>query len=413
MTLKKLTLPIVLFSSVITFGCRTSENSKASPASPHQLTSPAVSESQTPNLLAATDGNIYLSWIEALGENRHALKFSRLEENGWSEARMIAQGNNWLVNWADFPSLAVINNGALVAHWLARSGEEKYAYNVNIAFSTDGGDSWSAPMVPHTDGTPTEHGFVSLLPWEKDRVLAVWLDGRNFDHNVVEAEKKEVMTLRAALLEAEGNLSNEVELDNRVCDCCQTGAGLTTKGALVAYRDRTEKEIRDISIVRLENGKWSQPEILFSDDWEINGCPVNGPAVATQGDKVAIAWYTEANNTSKVKIIFSRDGGKTFGQPFRVDDGDPMGRIAAVLLANGEALVCWMEARGSNAEVRIRRIQNDGKAGKSITVTPTSATRASGFPRMVLNGEDVVFAWTKSSAERSIHTAKMNLRALE
>lgn len=416
MALTKLAF-FALFPSAIIWGCRTSENGQSSAFVLQQLASPTVSKSQAPNLFAAADGKIYLTWIEALGENRHALKFSVLRKNSWSDAKMITQGDNWFVNWADFPSLSVLTDGALVAHWLARSGEEKYAYNVNIAFSSDGGNSWSKPIVPHADGTPTEHGFVSLIPWKNGRVLAAWLDGRDIWRKRQERGKngseEGVMSLRSAMIDLYGNLYNEAVLDERVCDCCQTGAGLTPTGAIVAFRDRSEKEIRDISLARFENGKWSQPETLFNDSWEINGCPVNGPSVATQGHEVAVAWYTEANETSKVKVSFSRDGGKTFGEPLRVDDGDPMGRVSVILLANNDAVVCWMETIDANAEVRIRRIRPNGSAGKSITVTPTSATRASGFPRMVHNGDELVFAWTNLSDEQSVHTAKMQVHAVQ
>lgn len=58
-------------------------------------------------------------------------------------------------------------------------------------------------MTPHRDGTPTEHGFVSMLPWPDARRDAVWLDGRNFakSHSEETNENAE-MTLRFAALEA-------------------------------------------------------------------------------------------------------------------------------------------------------------------------------------------------------------------
>lgn len=391
----------------MSLGCRSSESSRDFQTVIQPLSSPAQNRSSVPNLFSAPDGKIYLSWIESLTEERYVLKFSVLEKNGWSSARTIAQGEKWFVNWADFPSICVLNNGALAAHWLAKVGNEKYAYAVKISLSPDGGNSWTEPITPHTDGTPTEHGFVSLLPWENGGVLAVWLDGRNMWRN-----DNGVMSIRSANIAMNKNFCNEAVLDDRVCDCCQTGAGLTPNGAIVAYRDRSENEIRDIAVARFENGAWLQPETLFNDGWEINGCPVNGPAVATAGNNAAIAWYTEAKDTAKVKIIFSRDGGKTFGRPIRVDDGDPMGRVSVSLLSNKDAVVCWMEMIESNAEVRIRRIRFDGGIGKSIAVTPTSATRASGFPRMASDGDELIFAWTKLADERSVLTAKMKLSEL-
>ncbi len=401
---------------LINSACKTSQNNIDAQSVVQPLPSPAQSGSSAPNLFAAENGKVYLSWIETPEEKRHVLKYSVLQEDEWSNAETIAAGEDWFVNWADFPSLRVLNNGALVAHWLAKTGARKYAYAVNISFSTDGGTSWSKPVVPHTDGTPTEHGFVSLLPWGEDRVLAVWLDGRDHWYKRQGDEEDEsehgVTSLRSAVIDMNGKLHDEAVLDERVCDCCQTSAALTPEGAIVVYRDRSETEKRDMSFVRLESGHWSQPETLFNDDWVINGCPVNGPSVARQEETVAVAWYTAAHDTAKVKIAFSRDGGKTFAPPRRVDDGDPMGRVSVALLSNRDAVVCWMEMVEAGAEVRVRRVPHKGEAGKSITVTPTAATRASGFPRMALNGEDVIFAWTKLEDERSVHAAKMNLRAL-
>jgi len=418
MKLAKLDYAIVLALVLISSACRTSHGGKDSQPVIQPLPSPAQSGSSVPNLFAAADGKVYLSWIETPAEKRHVLKYSALQENEWSSAKTIAAGNDWFVNWADFPSLRVLNNGALAAHWLVKTGPQKYAYAVNLSFSTGGGTTWSKPITPHTDGTPTEHGFVSLLPWEKDRVLAVWLDGRDHwykrQNDEEEASEHGLTSLRSALVDMNGNLYNEAVLDERVCDCCQTNAALTPAGAMVAYRDRSEKEHRDIALLRFENGQWSQPETLFHDGWEINGCPVNGPSVATQDHEVAIAWYTAAHDTAKVKVIFSQDGGKTFGLPLRADDGDPMGRVSVSLLANGEALLCWMEMdkAEASAEVRIRRVRSGGDIGAAMIVTPTSATRASGFPRMALNNEHAIFAWTKLSDERSVHTAMMRANAL-
>ena len=62
------------------------------------------------------------------------------------------------------------------------------------------------------------------------------------------------MTLRAAFIDKKGNKINEWELDGRVCDCCQTTAAITNDGPVVVYRDRSDDEVRDMSIVRYVNG---------------------------------------------------------------------------------------------------------------------------------------------------------------
>jgi hypothetical protein len=374
-----------------------------------ELPSPASAQSGQPNLTVAHNGRVYLSWMDRLEGGRVALRFATKETDGWSAPRTIAEGTNWFVNWADFPSLLALPDGSLAAHWLAKSGAGMYAYNVNIARSFDGGKTWSKPFTPHRDGTQTEHGFVSLLPASKDSFTAVWLDGRemagnNSDHNAGHGHG--TMTLRAATIQRSNALAQEAMLDAKVCECCQTSAAMTALGPVVVYRDRSEQEMRDIAIVRLLNGKWSAPKTVFADGWQINGCPVNGPAVAAADKRVAVAWFTGANNKSQVKLAFSNDAGETFGTPVVIDDGNPAGRVDVLLMPDGTAVVSWLEKLANGGEVRIRKVKSDGSREAAITIAPSGTARSSGFPQMVRAGNSLVFAWVSNR----VLTAELSLK---
>lgn len=186
--------------------------------------------------------------------------------------------------------------------------------------------------------------------------------------------------LFATTIGADGAPTKEVLLDGRACDCCQTTAALTANGPIVAYRDRTATEIRDIYVTRRVGGTWTEPKAVYADNWEINACPVNGPYVDAAGQRVALAWYTGAKDVPRVRVAFSSDAGATFGAPITVDEGKPAGRVAAVLLKDGSALVSWIERTGGDtASVRVRRVTEKG-AGPATTVAASSAARASGFP---------------------------------
>jgi hypothetical protein len=377
--------------------------------------SPAGTDSREPDLSATKDGRILLSWVQKIGDKRYTLRMSARDTSGWSEVRTVAEGENWFINWADFPSVIALDDGSLAAHWLVKSGSGTYAYDVYIARSHDAGRTWQKPIVPHKDETQTEHGFVSLIPLPDGRVGAVWLDGRNLKDVKGEDEHSalaESMTLRYAAIDSEGRLSDETQLDERVCECCQTSAALTSEGPIAAYRDRSATEVRDISVVRSpEHGKWSSPSLVFADNWEINGCPVNGPAIVADGRRVAVAWFTEVNDIPHVKMAFSNDAGVTFGSPIQVDDGQTVGRVDTLLLPDGSVLVCWMSGNVEGGAIKVRRVRPDGAVGPASIVAETDISRSSGFPRMARLGDEVFFAWTEFGKPSHVRIATANVSA--
>jgi hypothetical protein len=371
-----------------------------------ELSSPAGAGSGQPNLTVAPDGRVYLSWIERLEANRFSLRFAIREKDGWSMPRIIAEGADWFVNWADFPSMIALRDGSLAAHWLVKSAPGTFDYNVTMARSFDGGKTWEKSFIPHRDGVRAEHGFVSLLEAKDGSLAAIWLDGREMKPGSESHDHGHGnMTLRYVRIKRDGTLTDEAMLDARVCECCQTSAAMTTDGAVAVYRDRSDDEMRDISIVRLRNGQWSEPRTIHPDNWKLNGCPVNGPSIAAAGPHLTVAWFTGAMNQSRVNLAFSHDSGASFDAPITVDDGNPIGRVETLLLADGSALVVWLEKTAEGGAVRLRRLYSNGKREASITVAPSGTARSNGFPQMVRTGKTLIFAWTNSR----VMTAEMSL----
>ncbi|NOT73467.1 MAG: exo-alpha-sialidase [Cyclobacteriaceae bacterium] len=354
-----------------------------------QLPSPAKSESGEPFLTTSHEGVVYLSWIEARNDSSF-LKYSYLNEDQWAEPITISLGRNWFVNWADYPVIA-INDKAIMAHFLERSGDSPYAYDVKLVASSDSGIHWTTPSRLHDDGKEAEHGFVTILPYKEDFFIT-WLDGRNTVMEGMEEHEGHhgVMTLRAAIIDRTGKKLNEWELDDRTCDCCQTTAAITAAGPVVLYRDRSGEEIRDISITRLVNDQWTTPEAIHHDGWKINGCPVNGPHVAASNQLVAVAWFTAPSDSSRVNVAFSRDQGKTFENPIQVNDSTTIGRVDIEILDEESASVSWMEGD----KIKVARVYFDGRKEKPLIVATSSSTRSSGFPQMTRRGDQLIFAWT-------------------
>jgi hypothetical protein len=357
-----------------------------------------------PGLSVSPDGRVILSWLDASAPPRAVLNYAELDGETWSTARTVASGNSFFVNWADVPSVRRIGK-TLAAHWLEKNGARSYDYAVRIRLSRDGGSNWSPPLTPHADTTLAEHGFVSFFRQPSEEIGLVWLDGRSMASRDGHDGGGGAMTLRAGTIDAKGRVA-EALVDDRVCECCPTAAVATDNGVVVAYRNRSDDEVRDIDVTRLADGVWSDPRPVARDGWKIAGCPVNGPAVAADGQTVALAWFTGANDQPRVQVAFSRDAGETFGAPILVSDKAPIGRVSTTLLPDGSALVGWIEPREASAELRVRRISSDGSTAESIVVARVSSGRDSGYPRLVRAGDRIVFAWTDSTQSvRRVRTA--------
>lgn len=368
------------------------------------LASPADTLSAEPYLFTDKNGQIYLSWIEEI-KNKSFLKFSRLSKDSWSEPGIIASGDNWFVNWADYPMMSSDGGDNMIAHILEKSAGGTYTYDVKLLTSSDKGANWSSPRILNEDGKKAEHGFVSLIPHNENYFIS-WLDGRNtsMEAGAGHGSGHGAMSIRAALVSKEGLKSTEWELDNRVCDCCQTSAALTANGPIVVYRDRSEDEIRDISIVRLVNGEWTQPIPIFSDHWKISGCPVNGPRADAQGNNLAIAWFSSPDKIGRVQVIFSNDGGATFNAPVKMNESETIGRVDLIMLDETSAMVSWMEG----SEIKAARVYHNGDKDPSIVIASSSESRSGGFPQMTKSGNRVVFAWSDTK-EKTIKTSSLSL----
>ena len=377
------------------------------------LTYPNVEGSAEPHLVVGPTGAVVLSWLEPSPEG-HALKFANYSGDVWSTPSSVRNGPNLMANWADFPSVIPVSKNLWVAHWLVLQGGNSYGYDAVAAFSLDGGKHWETPFLLHEDMTPTEHGFVSLFPWD-DGVGAVWLDGRNM---IVDGEPAFVgatgeplgMSLRYAQFSETGDRRLSGVVDQLVCDCCQTDTAIANGDVVLAYRDRTSEDIRDIVVRRLEQGKWTEPYTLGPDGWFFPGCPINGPAIAADGHEVVVAWFAAPNDEPKVRLARSSDGGRSFHDPIDLDTTGSFGHVDVALLQGGVAAVSWLRRGEDNqTALTVRLISMDGVPGEIHTVARSNTSRPLDFPQMVSSGKSLIFAWTGLGGIGGIQTARLDL----
>jgi hypothetical protein len=362
-----------------------------------RLTSPAAPGSAQPQLTVSSRG-VLLSWIERAGQ-RATLKFSEKTSSGWTPATSVASGDDWFVNWADVPSVLRLSDGTLAAHWLQKNGGGAESYDVRLSYSRDDGKTWARAFLPHDDGTKTQHGFVSLVEMPKSTLGLIWLDGRLSmgGHDAPGGHGGGAMTLRFGAFDRQWTQTADALVDDRVCDCCPTAAAMTSDGLIAAFRNRSETEIRDIHVSRLVNGAWTASAPVHADNWQIDGCPVNGPAIDARGRDVVVSWFTTHGAETQSLAAFYKVAGRTFGTPVRLDRAGSLGRVDVAMLPDGDAIAAWIERLEERAEFRIRRVTPAGTLSPALTIAAISPARSSGYPRMALHGVEMVYAWVESA----------------
>ncbi len=371
------------------------------------LHNPIPPGSSSPNIFTGKRNKLYISWTREF-QDSVALEYLQFESGKWSEPKPIIKGTNWFVNWADFPAIASNNIGGLLVSYLPKSGKGTYAYNINTLFSSNNGLNWEGPSKLHDDTTKTEHGFVSITPLNNNRFCIGWLDGSNTNKN--ESEGSNAMTLRAALIDPQGVKIHDQLVDDRVCDCCQTTIATTSSGPIIAFRNRSDKEIRDIYISRLTGDKWSVPTPIFNDNWEIAGCPVNGPSVDANGSHVAIAWFTGANNQPTVKLAFSSDQGESFTNPLIIDGENPVGRVSVKYLPNGDVVVLWIKMEDNKGGLWCAIANQKNGVIATHRISSIDVSRTSGVPKLGLLENGFLTAWTNEDTAKSVNTVMVIIR---
>lgn len=405
-------------AAVTIAGISPGETSRAL-SSARQTDNPAPVGARLPRLAVLPDGAILMSWVETVA-SKHRLRFAVFNEGRWSQQGEVAQGEDWFVNWTDFPSVVAIDGTFWVAHWLVRHpGGRSYDYDIAISLSTDAGKTWSKSRILHADGAIAEHGFATIFPADGDAGV-IWLDGRDYvkgkrqgshgNHVTHDShtEKSGNFSLRYTRIHRDGSVDSEQIVDDNTCTCCVTTVAVAASGPVAAWRSRTQDEIRDHKFARLQSDNtWSAPAWLGAEGWQIEGCPSNGPMLAADGMNVVAAWYTAENDHPRVRAALSVDGGKSFGKPVDMDITSPSGRVGVAWKDRKTAVVSWISGLDMSIgkpNLLARTLSVDGTVGAVQKITALAVGRDSGVPQLVTGQQGLMMAWTGPAPDYGIHT---------
>ena len=373
------------------------------------LANPAAPGSITPNETQIATGQVLLSWLEPANDGL-ALRYAVRGADGWSEPRTVVARNNF-DKYAEAPPWVLsLPDHSLLSVWAEKLPKGKSKWEGNYLYtsaSSDDGKTWTQPVIVHSDRTNGEHSFASLAIQDSSHAAIVWLDSRDYD-------VRHTYRLMSAVISSSGTVSDEQTVDDDVCTCCPTGLVKTETGLVAAYRNHTKEEIRDIYTVRQESGKWQAGKAINEKDgWHINGCPVNGGALAQRQNEVAAVWYTGIEEKASLQVAFSKDGGATFPVVRTIDssreNSQPLGRPAIALLSSGNALITWITHENGTSHLVAAQVNSQGSERQREELSQGN-TDSLGYPRMQLIGKDALLSWGGAGESKKVNTALLRTR---
>jgi hypothetical protein len=360
------------------------------------IANPAAQASLQADWSTAQDGSPLLSWVEKAKDGSYTLKYSIRRGAAWSDPHTIAAQRRFFRHPAELPEVITLSDGTFIAHWIEQPSESSDAEYAYVSASHDG-VKWTTPVMAHKDRSAVQHGLASIVASGDHEASLLWLEALKGEDAPV--------ALKRTVVSAEGAVVKEESLDPDVCGCCPTSVVKTAKGLLVAYRAHTHDDIRDIAIIRFENGRWSPSKILNPDKWKIDACPTNAASASAKADRVAVSWYTAAQDSPRVLMEFSADDGATFGKPVLVSTGHSYGYTSTVLDSDG-AFVSWLEEGGGAARVLVRHVTAAGVVGPVIQVAQ-GPKQSLGYPRLLQAGNETWIAWGSPAGDAKIQTARL------
>ncbi len=331
-------------------------------------------------LLAQTPkGEIMLSWTEKdpQGITSLCVAFSRDKGKTFSEKKVVFVGTGIansrmmrakVLTKKDGSLVAVFSNrGGLVAPPVQTQaanpqGGRGGSSNIVYCVSKDGGSTWTSPI--SVDSDPKQgitRGFFDAVVLPNDEIAVAYLK------DVANSTKHEERDLRMVVTK-NGAFQPERVIDPVVCDCCPISMMVDASGALdIVYRDNND-DIRDMSkIVSTDNAEtFSKSQILYRDEWKINGCPHSGAVASTAGKGALFAWFSGAEKERGIRLV-NNEGKKLLVL------ADPSAKNAFLADGSQHQVMLWEQNKPENnlTEIAFKKINKD-KVSETIWVDGSS-----------------------------------------
>lgn len=299
-----------------------------------------------PFVAADSHGGFYLVYIERTsGASNVMLRRSANGQNFSNPIRVNDRAGDAVVRNENPPKVAVAPNGDVDVCWASERG--RWKGDIRFARSTDGGKTFAPAITLNSDaaGEPAGHAFQSIAMDARGRVFVAWIDERN-----KQPEDRGAEIWLSTSEDGGQTFLRDHRILSDVCECCRTNLQIDSDDRLfLSYRTvpAQGRMMRDIMVARSDDGGKTFTQTAVSHDgWEINGCPVAGPALSVdKAGRITVIWFMGGGARPGLYYATSSDHGSSYTPRQWLDPDQKLGKHAhAVNGPAGQVIVAWDDA---------------------------------------------------------------------
>lgn len=350
---------------------------------------------KAPSASFGTDGKLWLAWVFA-----GHVYVQHSVDNGqvFSPPLSVNQvPENIIARAENRVKIQLDKAGNIYLSW-TQALSKLYTGNIRFSRSLDGGKTFSQPITVNDDLQEISHRFDALVVSDDGDVFISWLDKR--DAQAAHDQGKEYVggALYYSYSNNQGqSFSKNINLSDNACVCCRIAIALDKDNLpVIAWRDiygnDINNQIRDHSLLTFKSVLKPAKKIRLSNEqWQIDGCPHHGPALAVDSNnRIHSTWF---NDTDLDYVLFYGNSGDDF-KAMGFGQADRQSSHPYVETLGETVLLVWKEFDGKKTEI-LMKVSTDAGINWGKEKVVTSTTGSSDHPILVKNATEASTAQTR------------------
>ncbi len=287
----------------------------------------------------------------------------------------------------DRPQIAFGPDNQIYLLWTQKP-DKPWTGHIRFSRSLDGGSTFSEPVTLNDDRRTIAHRFPAMAVNDSGELFLVWVDKRD-QQNARDVGKDYAGAALYYTYSSNNGASfaRNQRLAAHSCECCRLAISIDKHDLpVILYRQIFAGSIRDHALIRFRDASTPRPIERASDDqWQLNGCPHHGPALAMDGDRRHQLWFTAGQQ--RQGLFYQRSG----DAPIKLGGSAAAHGQVAVL---GETVaLAWKDLDEADRSVIRLMLSRDGGEHWHDARTLLHTRNGSDHPLLISDGKQLFLAW--------------------